>query len=77
MGDQNLTKFLAPSVVMLLKEFKIMYLLNEEVFSADRAQTCTDVKPFQKLSGFHLSHIVNHLHLKKEMTKMSNSMKYH
>lgn len=54
-----------------------MYLLKEEVFSVDRAQTCTDVKPFQKLSGFHLFHIVDHLHLKKKMTKMSNSMKYH
>lgn len=61
---------------MLPKAFKVMYLLNEEVFFADKAQTCTDVKPFQRLPGFHLFHIVNHLHLKKEMTKMSNSIKY-
>lgn len=70
-------KCLTPSVVTLLKAFKINYLLKEEVFSADRAQTCTDVKPFQKLSGFHLFHIVNHLHLRKKMTKISNSMKSH
>lgn len=68
---------LAPSVVTLLRVFKINYLLKEEVFSADRAQTYTDVKPFQKLSGFHLFHIVNHLHLRKKITKISNSTKFH
>lgn len=71
------TKFLAPSVIMLGTASKFTYLLKEEVFSVDRAQTCTDVKPSQKLSRFHLFHIVNHLHLKKKMTGTSNSMKCH
>lgn len=55
------TKFLTPSVVMLPKAFKIMYLLKAEVFSAGRAQTCRDVKPFRKLYVFHLFRIVDHL----------------
>jgi len=43
------------------KALKFPNLLKEEVFSVDRAQTCTDVKPFQKLSGFHLFHTVSYL----------------
>lgn len=72
-----ITKCLAPSEVALLRVFKINYLLKEEVFSEGRAQTCTNVKPFQKLSGFHLFRIVNHLHLRKKMKRIKNSMEYH
>lgn len=75
--DQQPSALRPPPIITLLRPFKINYLLKEEVFSGDRAQTCTDVKPFQKLSGFHLFHIVNHLHLRKKMTKIINSMTYH
>lgn len=59
---QNPYSPIVPAVTKLLSQVsEVLYLLKEEAFSVDIAQTCTNVRLFQKLLGFHLFHIVNHL----------------